>query len=206
MVAISAITALSVGVINTATALIAYQSFIPKRPVAENEPLISTEVEQASAPDYIPESGAPAENSNANSSPSRNNSPRQVTRKPGNAIAVGQAPQPASATTTPEGQTVYRWCSGSNPALEDAVCEAVISIAANPSVTNPHLGEKAKKSLSMLPKDSTLTMDESSWKSSSSTSGTMLVTLHTQSYGDVRVKMMLEKLNGIWVVNDGQLA
>jgi hypothetical protein len=127
-------------------------------------------------------------------------------RKADSAIVVGAAPQPAEVTTNPDGIVVYHWCSGNHPGLEDAVCEAVLSIAADPTASNAHLGENVIKSLSLLPRNSTLSMDESSWNATSPSSGTMYVTLHTQTYGDVRLKVTIEKINDIWVVTDGQIA
>lgn len=198
MVLVSLGTAMSVGVINMASAFIAYHAFIPNKPAVTNEPLISS-----APPPVVVQSSVPMP-SPAPTTPS-SKPPRPAVRKPGNAIVVGAAPQPAAVTTDSAGQTVYHWCSGTNPALADAVCEAVVSIAADPTASNPHLGDQVIKSLSLLPRDSTLSMDESSWNVTSATAGTMTVTLHTKTYGDVHLKVTIEKINDIWVVTDGQL-
>lgn len=195
---LSLLTALAVGSINTSCALIAYRSFMSREHVAAVEPLISNDSVVETSLASAETDGATEENL------SLPNSPGQPAKKPRAPAVAGQKPQPLT-TTLPDGTTKKRWCSGVNPALEDEVCKAILSIAADPSATNPHLGEKARKSLSLLPKDSTLTMDESSWKPTSSTAGTMLVTVHTSAYGDVKLKVLMEKVNGIWMVNDGQL-
>lgn len=207
LVAISMMTALAVGAINTASAYIAYSSFMPKRQATVDD-LNVTDSTQVTATFIQPsQSGASSQSVGSSSSPTpASNSTGHAVRKPNAAIVIGQVPLPANVTTSPDGNVTYTWCSGINPSLEDKVCEAVISIAANPTASNPHLSEKAKKSLSMLPENSTLTMDEASWTSSSPTSGTMLVTVHTKSYGDVKLKLFLEKINNIWIVDDGQLA
>ncbi len=199
---LSLATALIVGLINTATTVIAYNSFIPKNTV--DNTLIS-EVSQPVDLTELPDSPSDSTSSPQPTVSSAKSSTRQV-RPDNQRLKAGQRPTPGSVTQDPNGNTVYHWCTGKNPNLEDGVCEAIISIAANPTPSNVHLGEKARKSLSMLPKDTSITMDESSWKTTSPTAGTMNVMAHTKDYGDVPVIVNLEKINGVWVVVDGRLA
>jgi hypothetical protein len=207
---LSLATALMVGLINTATTVIAYTSFMPKNGVVDNT-LISETPEADDLTELpLPDTPVPPVDSSSTSSPKpssvkANSSTKQV-RADDQRLKAGQRPTPGSVTQDPDGHTVYHWCTGKNPNLEDGVCEAIISIAANPTPSNIHLGEKARKSLSMLPKDTSITMDESSWKATSTTAGTMNVMAHTNDYGDVPVIVNLEKINGVWVVVDGRLA
>ena len=196
---ISLITAMAVGIINTASALIAYTSFIPKKDNAATSEFITETPFEAP----LAQVSTSTPDSNQQTAKSTNYTVA-VRSKP--QIAVGEQAQPATIVRTADGQTKYLWCCGSNPNLEDGVCEAIISLASSPTADNPHLSDRGKKSLSLMPEVKSLTMDESSWKPISNNSGTMLVTADTAEYGKVKLKVTLNKINEIWVVTDGQLA
>jgi len=182
-----------VGVINTACALVAYHSFIPKSSASET--FITSSDTGAGAP----QPQAPA----AITPPPANT---QVSIRKSGKVGVGSAALPASIRTSANGTVTYIWCSGSNPELEDGVCEAIASIASDPSAGNPHLSPRAKQSLSLMPEVRSITMDESSWRKTGENTGTMNVTANTADYGDVRLKVTLEKINGTWILTDGALA
>lgn len=201
----SLMTALMVGVINASSAYIAYSFLVPDEAEVTTESLISstaseveTQQDSANQPDA------------AITNPDtviKNITPTPATvRNTNSAIVVGQAAQPTKVTTDSSGNVKYQWCSGTNPNLDDAVCEAIISIASDPTSSNPHLGSKAVQSLSLLPKDITLTLHEETWESDVSHYGTMIITANTKEYGNIDLKVALEKINNVWVIQDGYLA
>lgn len=202
LIILSAITAVSVGAINTASALVAYSSFMPKHTANETTEFISDTPYESAV--YASSAGAVA-TEQAPAVAATQTAVQPSTRNTAQ-IKVGSQAQPTSITTAADGKVQYRWCSGVNPNLEDGVCEAIISIAASPTVDNPHLSARAKQSLSLMPAVKSLAMDESSWKSISPSSGSMLVTADTELYGKVKLKVTLNKIDGIWIVTDGQLA
>ena len=200
-----------VGLINISTAVLAYNTFVPDKQPAETlvskssgdiadlpiGGVVSDELDQGI--------GGQAVASTAVRERAAQVAAQQPVRKADAPIVVGQKPLPTNVVATPEGKLEYKWCSGSNPALEDGICEAVISVAADPTESNPHLSSQAAKSLALLPPNSTLTIDESSWQSTSPTAGNLKVTLHTKAYGDINLLLFMEKQNGKWIVADGQI-
>ena len=198
MAGISLVTALAVGGINTASAFIAYRSFLPRQPISQSQPLITSETVATSAT-------LPASQPASSTTPSAT-TPTPTVRPSSTPLVAGQPAQPAQVTTNSSGQVSYRWCSGTNPKLDDAVCEAIASIIANPTRNNPHLSAKAKQFLSLLPADVSLTMDETSWVASSPNSGTLVVNAHTKRYGNIRLQVTMQKINGVWMLTDGKLA
>ncbi len=200
----SLVTALLVGGINTASAYIVYRAFLPKVPTAQHEPLITASVAPKSAKVVAgPVTNVAAVSSNTATATTP---AAQPLRQPSSRLVAGQPAQPTQVITDPSGQISYRWCSGINPQLDDAVCEAIVSIVANPTSSNPHLSAKAKQFLSLLPADVSLNMDESSWTQTSPTSGTMLVVAHTHAYGNIRLRVTMQKIKNVWMVSNGQLA
>lgn len=119
--------------------------------------------------------------------------------------AVGSQPNTQPQTSTQGGTAPTDTCNDRNPDLPNEVCEAIKSAVSNPTSSNPQIGDKALRALTLLPGGTNLSMDESSWESTSPTSGTMIVTLHTFEYGDMLAKLFLVKENNIWIVDDGQL-
>lgn len=205
IISVSLLAALSVGLINTASAMIAYNSFMPKKHAPEFEALITEDETETVAPTSTSEDQA-SESTPATVGATLQRGTAQAVRKPNTIIGVGSKAQPAQVVKAADGTVTYKWCSGVNPNLEDGVCEAILSVASDPTASNPHLSDKARQSLSLLPKDSSLVMDESSWVSTSATSGTMRITFNTAAYGSVPLKIFMEKQNGIWILSDGQLA
>ncbi len=200
--AASALTAVVVCCINMAGALVAYNLLLPKDRGVQQAPLISNEAAPVAA---LPTPDAP-QPAAAGPTPSSGVVSSQPLRLPDEPLKVGQTPRPTAVVTDSSGRQVYRWCSGFNPDLEDGVCQAIMSLAANLTESNPHLGKKARESLSLLPRDASFVMDEGSWLASSPNAGSMMVTARTKDYGDVRLKIFMEKQNNIWVLSDGQLA
>lgn len=205
---LSVITSLVIGLINTGSAVLAYTVFIHARPEQSQElkPLTET-TPQPNGPETIANNPA-AENATAASTNSKKASLARPTkvRKPQATVVIGQPALPTQIITKPDGQIEYKWCSGQNPQLEDGVCEAILSIASNPTPSNPHLSEKVLQWLSLLPSNSTLAMQENSWLPKSTGGGEMDVVMHTQAYGDIKLHVTLEKINNIWVVTDGKIA
>lgn len=192
-----------IGIINAIAVLVAYRTITPASKRTENTTLIATGDERIE-PNLTPV-GTPGVTVAANTNNAPASSTPSVSKSGNTPLVIGQKPQPAKIITNANGTISYQWCSGSNPSLEDGVCKAIISIAADPSESNPYLSAQAKKSLSLLPRDSTLTMHESSWKPTGTTQGTMEVTLHAKTYGDVQLLIILEKKQDTWMVNDGQI-
>lgn len=210
------ITTLVVGIINSSTAIIAYELLVPE-PVPVKDSLITESTSDKTlvelpVPDQNETPTTSRQNETTVSSTIQNRTSVSNTgqavefRDQSAKLVAGASPKPTAITTNENGAKVYQWCSGVNPNLPDEVCQAIINIAANPTESNPHLGAKAKQSLSLLPSDSSITMDESSWQSTSDSSGTMIVNASTPLYGDLKLKIFLEKQNNIWVLTDGQLA
>lgn len=208
---IACITAVAVGLINSASSLVAYSFLLPENdPDTASSSLISSEStgqeillpepnqNQPVTPDVVS-----ATNTNVSVS-----STGQTVELRGQTddLTAGQKPKPTSIVATDDGKKVYRWCSGTNQDLPDEVCQAIINIIANPTSANPHLGEKAVDALSLLPRNSSMKMDESSWRWTGDESGTMLVNTKTPEYGEVMIKIFMENKNGIWVLEDGQIA
>jgi hypothetical protein len=200
IVFVATLTALVVGVVNSLGAVIAYSLVVPE-PSDTNQTLIAANSGSAVV-SALPEPSQVATATNSNeaqaSVPVTNTSPQK--------LQPGKAPSPTGVIAAPSGKQVYRWCSGTNPNLPDEVCQAIVSIVSNPVQSNPHLGPKARQSLSLLPKDTSLTMDETSWRADGADKGTMIVTADTAAYGSVKIKISLEKQNNIWVLVDGQLS
>lgn len=198
-------TAFLVGIVNTSSAFIAYSLLIPDEADVTSESLITSS--EVKTEDQL---------TTTEQSEVADTGPKSVTentvklapevRKTSGTIVVGQAAQPTKVTTDSNGNIQYLWCSGTNPNLDDAVCEAIISIASDPTSTNPHLGSKAVQSLSLLPKDITLTLHEDTWESDVSHYGTMIITANTKEYGNIDLKVAIEKINNVWVIQDGYLA
>ncbi len=196
--------ALSVGCINMISGYLSYQVFMGTRPKQDVK--------------LKPLTSQVSENNNPSADLTKNTGTRQSTnytattpqgiqniRKTGSEILVGQPAIPSSIILNSDGSTTYLWCESRNPDLEDGVCEAILSIASNPSPSNPHLSEKVLTSLSLLPSNSTIKMDESSWIKYSQTSGEMTIIMHTNAYGDIKLKVFLDKINENWVVSDGHI-
>ena len=208
---LATIAASVVGLINSAGAVLAYSMIVPE-PVA-NQTLIAS---GSGAGPVIalptPAQQTPSDTSISTVTVNQPTSAQTSTggvvtfREQDDRLTPGQAPSPAAITTTPTGETAFKWCSGTNPNLPNEVCEAIVSIIANPVESNPHLGPKARQSLSLLPAGTSISMDESSWTANSSDSGTMLINASTTAYGKVRIKIVMQKQNNIWVLTDGQLA
>lgn len=199
----AALTTVFVGVINSASAFIAYSLLVPGEEDEVQTLIVDGATEELPEPD---QAEPIAKNNDSSINTSKSSSGGQVQlRKSDDQLVAGQKPKP-SAVIEKDGKKVYQWCSGTNPNLPDEVCQAVISIVSSPSGSNPHLGPKAKESLSLLPADSTLKMDEKSWKATGGGKGEMFVDAKTTEYGRVRLKIFLEKQGNIWVVTDGQLA
>jgi hypothetical protein len=201
---VTLVTVSVVGIINIASAVVAYQFLVPDD--VENQELLIT---SAGPVEPLP---VPGQNSLSESAqPSTNESVIQssspVTFRNGNqSLVAGQKPMPTAIVTDKNGNKKYQWCSGVNPELPDDVCQTVIAITSYPAETNPHLGDKAKESLSLLPSDTSLTMNEMSWSPIGTDSGTMLITARTTEYGDVPIKVLFVLRNGIWILEDGQIA
>lgn len=201
---IATLTASMVGIINIVGAVIAYSLVVPDS--SGGNQLIASNSGSA----VVAELPTPAQTTTESTSPAPSavtSSGSTVTfRDNSQKLVPGQAPSPVGVATDTSGTKKFIWCTGINPDLPDDVCQAIISIASNPVESNPHLGTKARKSLSLLPKDTTLSMDEQSWQSTGANSGTMVVVANTAAYGTMRIKIFLEKQNNIWVLVDGQLA
>ncbi len=202
------ITMFIVGIINSTSALVAYSLVVP--PIqSDHQSLLSGDSDEV-----IVELPTPQQSTTeaAGADSSRQTTSTTVTgeklefRAQSNKLEAGKKPQPTAIATNLDGTKTYKWCSGVNPDLPDEVCQAIISIAASPVESNPHLSSKAKESLSLLPKNSSITMDEGSWKFTGTSSGTMLITTSTAQYGDVKLRIFLEKQLNLWVLTDGQLA
>lgn len=208
IVLIATLTASAVGIVNVLGAVIAY-SLVVTEPSTGGQTLITANSGDASVP-VLP---SPAQNgpstAESNTSPTSavvtNSGTAVVFRSSTQKLVPGQSPSPTGLTTDSSGTQVFKWCTGVNPDLPDEVCQAIVSIASNPVESNPHLGPKARQSLSLLPKDTSLIMDEKTWATSGANSGTMVVSADTAVYGTVRIKVFLEKQNNIWVLVDGQL-
>jgi hypothetical protein len=206
IVLIASLTTTVVGFVNILGAAIAYSLVVPRAP-ADSQTLIAVQSEGA----VVPELPSPAQNSAAAVLPNEAatntiTGSEVVFRQTSQRLDPGQAPIPTGVAVDTSGVRTYKWCSGSNPNLPDEVCQAVVSIVANPVESNPHLGAKAKRSLSLLPKNTAITMDEDSWQASGLDSGVMVISAETTSYGTVKIKIFLEKQNNIWVLVDGKLA
>lgn len=203
------LTTVIVGIINSTSALIAYSLISPENKNV-NQSLINRNVEGNGVvalpePDQNQPENSGADTQKSNTSKASTGEVVEF-RVEKDKLEAGQKPQPVSITTNTAGNKVYSWCSGVNPDLPDEVCQTIVNIIANPTSSNPHLGTKAIESLSLLPKNSSLTMDERSWKFLGNDSGTMIVYAYSPEYGDVKLRIYLEKQNNIWVVVDGQLA
>jgi hypothetical protein len=197
------ITTLVIGLLNTGTAVLAYSVFLHTRPKQAVNLQPITDVKPVKAQTTIHTPSQVNNGSAANTAKSAPH-PTQV-RKPQATIVIGQPALPTQIITKPDGQTEYKWCSGQNPSLEDGVCEAILSIASDPTPANPHLSEKVLQWLSLLPSNSTLKMNEQSWQPRTN-GGEMDITMQTQAYGNMQLHVTLEKKNDIWVVTDGQIA
>lgn len=203
LIAVAFLTASIVGIINIGSALVAYSLLFPEAPSQGS--LITSE---AGATGILPQPPSPSKGADGQGAAPTAEShshreTRQVYRQPTDRLVAGQQPKPAVVVTQPNGQQTYKWCSGTNPDLPDEVCQAIISIVASPTESNPHLGQKGKDALSLLPQNSSLTLIEDTWKQPSPNTGSMDVIAHTTEYGDVRLRVVLEKINTIWVVTDG---
>jgi cytoskeletal protein RodZ len=128
------------------------------------------------------------------------------TRSPSTPIIIGAPPQPISITTSADNKPIYHWCSGKNPDLPDGVCKSIISIASNPTESNPYLSPQVIQWLTLLPPNSTMTIDESSWVSKTTGTGEIGVVLQTASFGNIPLLISLEFNGTIWVVMEGKSA
>lgn len=126
------------------------------------------------------------------------------TRNPHTPIIIGEPPRPTTVITSEDNRPIYLWCSGTNPNLPDGVCKAIISIAANPTASNPHLSPQVIQWLSLLPPNSTMTISEESWVQTNSSGGQINVILQTSDYGDIPLLITLEYQDPIWIVAEGR--
>jgi len=208
----SATTAALVVLINTAGLLFIHNSFLPQASTQPEGTFLnndkevtaeSSETTKSSETRQIQPKSIGSSSATSNDTPEAD--PNPPLRSPEKPIKVGEPPKPVAVIKTPDGKIIYKWCSGTNTNLEDEVCESILSIVSDPSKSNPYIGEKLKKSLSLMPKIYSLTMDEASWASTSPTTGTMDITVETKSYGNINIRAYMEKINNIWIVNDGKL-
>lgn len=190
---------ISVGIVNSASAFIAYNLLVPE--TLPTAPTLISDTGSGNGnyelPTITQADGETPGNKGGGSITFRGNS---------NALVAGEKPQPAAIAPGNDGTRTYQWCSGVNPELPDEVCQAVISIVSSPTADNPHLGSKAKESLSLLPANSSIVMQEETWRYTSSTAGTMNILAKTEEYGEMKLLVQFERINNIWVLTDGNLA
>lgn len=194
LVLISLVTAITVGAINTTSAVVAYYSFIPKQSTPATGSFITDKTSPSGVKILV---AAKATEASSTAEEPQSAAPRPVI----STETTTTNPQQRSGAATSK-----RYWTTNTPGLEDGVCEAIINVASNPSPNNPHLGPKARESFSLLPAINSITMDETSWMKLTETSGTMMITADTHDYGPIKIKVTLEKINNIWVLTDGQLA